>query len=274
MRSTQAEREEVIAYFESQSAGDRVVHLDKLASERVGANLHDVWDAHSADRRWWVISTPLNLYTQEDFKSADVALTFHIGLMARVITRQDVPITADAAELLRESWRRWDRAVDTLSTASEAEDFQSVGMKLRECLISFANEIASDALVPVGSERPQQANVIGWAELLANELASGQSLRKLRSYLNVLSQESWETVNWLAHARNADPLDAEIGIAAVSHMLATFSAARLRWERQQGGGFPSSTVPIEDEEDLARRLADPCTPSSDVSTFITPEDFR
>ena len=98
---------------------------------------------HSTDGRWWVISSPLNLYTQEDFKSADIALTFHIGLMARVMTRQNVPITPDATVLLQESWRRWENAVDTLSTASEAEDFQSVGMKLRECLVSFATEIAS-----------------------------------------------------------------------------------------------------------------------------------
>ena len=32
-------------------------------------------------------------------------------------------------------WRRWEQAAETLEMAEEAEDFQAVGVKCRECLI-------------------------------------------------------------------------------------------------------------------------------------------
>ena len=232
MRATQIERDEVTAYFESQSQGESVVHLDRLISERVGGNLHEVWDVHtSTGDRWWVVTTPMNLYTQKDFKSAEVVLSFHVGLMARVMARQEVPVAPHSAVLLPESWRRWEHAVDTMMSAAEAEDFQAVGMRLRECLVGFAGEIASDDLVPHGEERPQAANVTKWTELLAGFLAQGSSSAELRSYLKKLGEETWAYVNWLTHAGNARFIDAEIGATAVSHLLATFTAARMRWEQ-------------------------------------------
>jgi hypothetical protein len=33
--------------------------------------------------------------------------------------------------------RRWEQATETLDMAEEAEDFQGVGMKCRECLIQL-----------------------------------------------------------------------------------------------------------------------------------------
>jgi len=41
------------------------------------------WDVQCAESRWWVVTNPTNLYDQADFKSRDVVLTFHIGLMLR-----------------------------------------------------------------------------------------------------------------------------------------------------------------------------------------------
>ena len=158
---------------------------EKVAVERVGSMVYDIWDVHCADERWWAVTNPLNAYLQTDFKSRDVVLTFHIGLAIRVANQHTVPIREEAAEMLPGSWRRWEQAVEALSTAAEAEDFQAVGMRLRECLVSFVGEVADDHLVPEGEEQPQ-----------AVELS---------------------------------------------------------------------------EEELAARLATPCTPSFDISTFITPD---
>jgi ribosomal protein S14 len=55
----------------------------------------------------------------------------------------------------------------------------------------------------------------------------------LRGYVKKISRETWDYVNWLTHAKNAGNYDAEIGIAAVSHLLATVTAASLR--RSQRG---------------------------------------
>lgn len=296
MRTTQEERDQIALYFESQTSGDEsVVHVDRLLVERVGGQVHEVWDVHtSTDGRWWVVTEPMNLYTQDDFKSANVVLSFHIGLTARVMSRHTVPVAADPAALLPESWRRWEHAGETMTTAAEAEDFQAVGMQLRECLVGFASEVASDDLVPAGEDRPQAANVSKWSELLANFLAAGSSSERLRSYLKKLGSETWAYVNWLTHARNARHLDAEIGIAAVSHMLSTFTAARLRWQSQTHAtrcdncssyklvrgvcskcGWHSDEDYTEGCVNYAdnQGLEEPCVPSSDVSTFITPDDY-
>jgi hypothetical protein len=97
-------------------------------------------------------------------------------------------------------------------------------------------QTTSDELVPEGTPRPKRADFRAWTELLANTLAAGESAAKLRSYLKKLAVENWEYVNWLTHAKNA--------VRKVS------------------------------EEERARRLATPCVPSSDISTFMGPDDFR
>lgn len=213
----------------------------------------------------------------------------------RIASKSDVPITENAADLLPGAWRRWEQAVDALSAAGEAEDFQAVGVRLREWLVSFASEVANQDLVPDGAETPKAANVVEWTDLLADRLAGGPGARRLRSYLKKMTKETWDYVNWLTHAKNADSYDAEIGTAAVSHLLATVTATRLRWARQgQGrckecGSYsacdgqcqrcgsvdPDYTLPVVErpsDEELAERLAEPCTPSSDISTFIRPDD--
>lgn len=266
-----------------------------MAAERVGSVPHDIWDVHCANSRWWAVTNPLNLYSQDDFKSRDVVLTFHVGLALRIASQSQVPITPNAADLLPSALRRWEQAVGALNAAREAEDFQAVGVRLRECLVSFASEIANEDLVPDGAAAPKRADVVGWTNLLADELAPGSSTERLRSYLKRMTRETWDYVNWLTHAKNARHHDAEIGTAAVGHLLASVTAARLRWAQdghgrcQQCGSYSLiagqchqcgwvdanyDAPPVEhlSDEELAARLAEPCTPSSDISTFITPDD--
>ncbi|QVT79308.1 hypothetical protein ENKNEFLB_01689 [Nocardioides aquaticus] len=297
MKSDPSEYERIREYWEGQWPDDPLIHLEKAASERVGSVPHDIWDLHAESGRWWVVTNPTNLYSQEDFKSRDVVLTFHVGLVLRMMSREVVPITESAAALLPAAWRRWDQAVEALQVAREAEDYQAVGMRLRECLVSFAEEVADDALVPEGTDRPQAANVKAWINLFAGYVAGGPSAAKLRSYLKTMGEETWSYVNWLTHAKNAAHFDAEIGAAVTSHLLATVTASAMRARTERGNRCHSCdsyavvagrcdvcgwideeyeappSPPEPDEEDLAARLADPCTPSSDISTFITPEEF-
>jgi hypothetical protein len=294
MKATQSERDEVFAYFEHQFDDDPVVHLEKVAVERVGPNVFDIWDVHCAESRWWAVSPALNMYSQEDFKSRDVVLTFHIGMMARVFARKEIPITESGASLLPNTWRLWEQAVEGMVTSREAEDFQAVGVRLRECMVTFAGEIADGDLVPAGTEAPKKADVVGWSELLINHLASSSSGGQLRSYCKKLARETWDLVNQLTHAKNARSYDAEIGIAAVAHFISTMTATRMRWSvgpnkrcatcgsYRVGGGTcdrcrwvdQNYEVPdIRDDIELAERLDSPCTPSSDISTFMSPNDF-
>lgn len=296
MRATRREKQEIAEYIAAQADED-VVHVEKVASEMVGPVRHDIWDVHCPESRWWAVTNPLNLYSQDDFKSRDVVLTFHVGLALRLSYLNDrrVPLAPSAAELLPGSWRRWQQACDAYDIGDEAENFQAVGMHLRECLVSFVGETRSDGLVPEGTEPPKAADVVGWCELLADRLAAGNSAAKLRSYLKTLARETWQYVNWLTHAKSAIRIDAEIGLKAVEHLLGTFTAARLRVDRVPSrcaecdsyevvGGvcrhcgwsdpdYHPHQVPALTDEEIAERLAQPCTPSSDISTFLTIDDF-
>lgn len=297
MESNPIERQGIRDYWEAQWPDHPIVHLEKAAAERVGSVSHDIWDLHAESGRWWIVTNPTNLYSQEDFKSRDVVLTFHVGLVLRMMSREEVPITDQAAVLLPSAWRRWEQAVEALGPAREADDYQAIGMRLRECLVSAVAEFADGALVPEGTDRPKAADVKAWLELFAGHVAAGSSAAKLRSYLKSMGEETWSYVNWLTHAKNAAHFDAEIGIAITSHLLAMVTASAVRASARQNdrcGECESYAVlagecqscgwidesytpppprPEPSEEEMAARLAEPCTPSSEVSTYLTPDQF-
>jgi hypothetical protein len=290
--ASKRDKDEIRDYVQSQ-AHESVIHLEKVGSELVGLARHDIWDVHCTDSRWWVVTDPTNLYDQADFKNRDVVLTFHVGLMIRLMhgRERQVWVAPSSAELLPGSWRRWEQAFETYDQGDEAEVFQAVGVQLRECLVSFVGETSSSELVPSGGTSPKASDFKGWTELLANALAAGESAAHLRSYLKKLATETWDYVNWLTHAKSAVRMDAEIGLKAVEHLLGTFTAARLRLGRAAiqrcgecesygvVGGIcqhcdwvdPDYQAPVAEpwsEEERARRLATPCTPSTDISTFM------
>jgi len=232
MRETEAERDAIRAYV-ADEAGEEILHLELAGSEMVGSVRHDIWDVQCTDSRWWVVTNPTFLYDQADFKSRDVVLSFHVGLMMRVahLNAQRVPVAPEPAALLQGSWRRWQQAFETYESGNEAETFQAVGVRLRECPISFVGEAADETMVPANATPPKAADVKGWTDLLAEHLAPGPAGQRLRSYLKKTAAETWDLVNWLTHAENAVRLDAEMALKAVEHMLGFFSAARMRFER-------------------------------------------
>jgi hypothetical protein len=154
--TTSTEKDDIRSYAEGQ-LGEAVMHVEKVGSELVGPRRHDIRDVHCADGRWWVVTNPTNYYDQKDFKSRDVVLTFHVGLMLRVSSERErrVPVQPGPAALLPGSWRRWQQAFEAYDSGDEVEAFQSVGVRLRECLVSFVGETRSDELVPEGETRPK-----------------------------------------------------------------------------------------------------------------------
>ena len=291
-----AAKDRIMEYVQSQLGGEAVEHAELIRTDAVLGQAHETWNVVTAKGRWWVVTEPTNLYTQNDFRSADVVLTFHVGLMARLASRDEVPVTGEAASAFTEVWRRWEHAVETLNTAAEAEDFQAVGMRLRETYVALLKAVQDAALVPEGDEPPQDANP-QWMELLGNHLAAGSSASRLRSYLKNIGAETWAHVNWLTHSSNAVRMDAEIAVANVSHLVAVFTAAIMRWQRGpqircaecgsyrmrigdcercgwRDPEYVMPELPSFDEMELARRSEEPCTPSSDISTFDGPANYR
>lgn len=81
MKASPVEAETIRRYWLSQSPEDEhLVHMGKPASERVGSVPHEIWRVRATSGRWWVITNPTNVYSQDDFRSHDEALTFHVAL--------------------------------------------------------------------------------------------------------------------------------------------------------------------------------------------------
>src|SRR6266851_556947 len=153
-------------YVESQARDEKVLHVEKMKSERILGSDHDCWDVHTNKDRYWVITSPSNLYSQHYFPSLDFTLSFHVGVTARIVARsRGAPDDAQKARLTP-PWRRWEQDAETLDGAQEAEDFQAVGMKCRECLIQLVRSLAKPEMVPPGQDAPQRSNFISWSELM------------------------------------------------------------------------------------------------------------
>lgn len=137
-----------------------------------GRREYDVWDIHTDRDRWWVVTSPTNLYSQQDFKSMDGVLSFHIGLMARVMAREERKAPSRPAPRLERTRRQWEQAAEAQNEADEAEVFQAVGMRCRETLVSFAHAMSADEIVPQGGERPKGSDFVHWAELVVDSAAT------------------------------------------------------------------------------------------------------
>ncbi len=66
--------------WQCQKDAERVTYLEKLRTENVFGADYDCWNVRTDKKRYWVITNPTNLYSQDLFPSLDYTLSFHIGL--------------------------------------------------------------------------------------------------------------------------------------------------------------------------------------------------
>ena len=217
-------------YVESQARDEKVLHAERVTSEHVVGRDYDCWDVHTDKDRYWVITSPTNLYSQQCFPSLDFTLSFHIGVSARIVARQRGAPNPSHRSRFTPVWRRWEQAAESYDTAEEAEDFQAVGMKCRETLIQFVRSLAKPGMVPNAEEAPKRADVLGWSELIANTIAPGAGNDYIRGHLKAIAKSAWGLANWLTHANGAARADAELVLDATQNVVATFGTATMRHE--------------------------------------------
>lgn len=227
------EADRIAKYVEWQCSkdGERVTYLEKVKTENVfGAN-YDCWNVRTDKERYWVITTPTNLYSQELFPSLDYTLSFHIGVMARVQSQRKGASDERVGDRLAGAFRRWEQAAEALDASAESEAIQAVGMRCRECLISFIRSVADPNIVPPGGETPKAADFIHWSELVADAVSPGSRAAEIRGYLKALARSTWQLVSWLTHAANAVRYDGTLAVDATYAVLNAYGAAILRHER-------------------------------------------
>lgn len=223
---------DVAEYVQTQARDEAVQHVECIKREVVMGDPYDIWDVTTDKGRWWVITNPTNLYSQQHFPSLDFTLSFHIGLMTRVRSRSS-PLDGNDPTPFDEVIRRFEQAQERFGEAVEVEDYQAVGMLLREGLISLTTAVRRRTQLPPDVELPQDANFIGWTDVLMNTLCGGGSNKQLRQYLKNTAKETWQLSNWLTHTRSADKTATDITIAACDVTLRSFIHVL---ERQRTGG--------------------------------------
>jgi hypothetical protein len=131
------EERQIIGYVEIEAC-EGVVSLEKVQSVRLGTVRHDIWDVQCESTRWWAITDPLAAYDQEDYRHSDPALSFHVGITARL---------ADEDRTGSDAWRAWHRAADVLADATSADAAGTVGAALVAALA--AAKVPDGPLTPL-----------------------------------------------------------------------------------------------------------------------------
>ena len=119
LAATQEEIDKVTSYFEGQAPDLKVEFIQKVYSENVLGHCHDVWDVHTDQDRWWVITNPSNLYSQEQFPNMDLALTFHVGLCLRIPRSEKQKLSELPLEPFAQCYRYLSEASEALGQAQE-----------------------------------------------------------------------------------------------------------------------------------------------------------
>lgn len=211
--------------------GEVVKSAEKVAERALGERRYEIYDVRTRRHRWWVITNLTNLYSQRDFPTIDQAFSIHLGLMEQLLARGQRWGTQEEQDRLAGSWRRWSQANEAMETADEAEDFQAVGVRCREALVSFIHDVADASMVPTGEVAPKGSDFIHWSELIANNTARGASNERVRGYLKDEAKATWELVNWLTHAKNVVRFDAILAVDGTGHILYAFGMAIIRKEK-------------------------------------------
>jgi hypothetical protein len=199
--------EQDIANYVHTHAPDEVIqNVEKVKQEIVLGSLYEIWEVTTDKDRWWIITNLTNNYSQRHFPSLDYTLSFHIGLMMRLRSRPDGANSQDPNPF-DEVFRRQEQAKNRHDNAVEAEDYQAVGMLLRECLISLVGVLRRRVRMKPEVKRPQIANFVSWIALVMDELCGGRSNKELRKHLKNTAKETWQFVTGsLMTGRQIKPL--------------------------------------------------------------------
>jgi hypothetical protein len=229
--ATQKEIERVTEYMRSQAPDLTVEFVQKVYSENVLHVRHDVWDVHTNVDRWWIITEPMNLYSQEQFPNMDLALTFHVGLCLRIPRSERQKLSEIPAEPFTACLRGLQEASEALAQAQEVADYQSIGVRCREALLGFVN-IAQTVIPWTGTEEPaKKADLKAWADHICCVALSGDSHKHRRHLFKTLLESAWEFANWLTHTQSSHWHDAEAALTVTENAIGLCISTVIRHAR-------------------------------------------
>ena len=158
-----------------------------------------VWNVKTdTDGAWWVVegdTVPMNLYPQSAYYfGTDEAYSFHMGIMQRMQASREeynpddyIAATTLGAEIAPQLLRKLRSIATLIDSATEIEDFQSIGVQSREILIELGNYIYSPNMAGE-QEQPQASNFKKKAELAIQFYLTGSDNADYRSIIKKLTE--------------------------------------------------------------------------------------
>lgn len=210
--------QDITNYVQGQAIGEAVQHVQRVKIEYIMGDIYEIWDVITDKDRWWVITNLTNLYSQKHFPNLDYTLSFHIGLMMRLRSREGGADSSDP-QPFDEVFRRQQQAGEQYERSIEAQDYQAVGMQLRECLLSLIAVMRRRVERPADIETPKEANFNAWCGILMDHLCASEKNKPLRQYMKAISEKTWQLVNWLTHDRTANKTASSISIHSVDMLV-------------------------------------------------------
>lgn len=127
---------------------------------------------------------------------------------------------------------RYERAV-------EAEEYQAVGMQLRECLVALGRVMQRHVELPEGIEKPKGSDFKGWSTVIHDQLCPGPANQELRQYLKTHAEKTWSLVSSITHDTKANDTATVIALEAVENVIGDSIAIVMRARRDKAGNCPS-----------------------------------
>lgn len=207
--------EEVSEYVEWQSQ-----YKCKVVSAKPEQDFDDlgvevtVWNVKTdTDGAWWVVegdTVPMNLYPQGAYYfGTDEVYSFHMGIMQRMQTSREqynpddyIDAATLGAEIAPHLLRKLRSIATLIDSASEIEDFQSIGVQSRETLIELGNYIYAPHMSDE-QEQPQASNFKRKAEQAIQFYLNGSDNADYRNIIKKLTEATWDYANKITHSSSA-----------------------------------------------------------------------
>lgn len=192
-----------------------------------------VWNVKTdTDGAWWVVegdTVPMNLYPQGAYYfGTDEAYSFHMGLMHRLQASREqynpddyIEAATLGAEIAPQLLRKLRSIATLIDSATEIEDFQSIGVQSREILIELGNHIYTPHMAG-DQEQPQASNFKRKAELAIQFYLTGSDNADYRSIIKKLTEATWDYANKITHSSSATYYEASTCVSLCISLVGVY----------------------------------------------------
>lgn len=192
-----------------------------------------VWNVKTDnDGAWWVVegdAVPMNLYSQGAYYfGTDEVYSFHMGIVQRMHASREqynpddyIQAATLDAEIAPQLLRKLRGISNLIDSATEIEDFQSIGVQSREILIELANHIY-EPYMAANEEQPQASNFKKKAELTVQFYLAGSNNSDYRNIIKKLTEATWDYANKITHSSTTTYYEASTCVSLCISLVCTY----------------------------------------------------